>query len=84
MTHSTDRPAHMDVPKPPGWCDWHGNVDPTSRVVIEINRSSGPPHDQSACATCRHQYKLQALSELDDATQPQLPTSARAQQREGQ
>lgn len=83
MTDPTDRPAHMGVPKPRDWCDWHGNTDPTSRVVIEINRSSGPPRDQSACQPCRDRYKLRALAELPDSGHREH-TTAQPQQRESQ
>lgn len=64
MADPTRPTPHPDVPVPPGWCHWHGNTDPTSRVVIEVNRSSGPPQDQSACATCQARYGLIPLADL--------------------
>ncbi len=71
------RPAlRKEAPKPPpGWCHWHGDTDPTSAVVIAIDRTSGPPHDQSACAPCRARHGLVALKDLPTTGQPEYTGS---------
>lgn len=66
MADSTDAGPRRDIPVPPGWCHWHGNTHPTSAVVLTIDSSSGPPHDQSACAACQARYGLTPLADLPD------------------
>ncbi|MGW6454456.1 hypothetical protein ACWF94_00770 [Streptomyces sp. NPDC055078] len=58
--------ARTPVPVLPvrsGWCHWHGGPSGTARIIHLIERASGPPYPQTACAPCREQRGLIALTD---------------------
>lgn len=53
------------TPASPGashWCHWHRGPSATARVIQAIERMSGPPYPQLACAPCREQRGLVAAA----------------------
>ncbi|MCX4920197.1 hypothetical protein [Streptomyces sp. NBC_00687] len=46
------------------WCHWHKGSSETAVLVDAIERNSAPPVALYACAPCREQRRLIALSDL--------------------
>jgi hypothetical protein len=50
------------------WCYWHKGPSGTAKVVQIIERPSGPPYPLRACAPCREQRGLVAVSDMPEWT----------------
>ncbi|MGW6456661.1 hypothetical protein ACWF94_12185 [Streptomyces sp. NPDC055078] len=57
------RPSATALPVRSGWCHWHGGPSGTARTINLIERASGPPYPQTACAPCREQRHLTVLAD---------------------